>query len=590
MDLFKLIGKIVIKNEDANKEIDKTTKEGEKSSERFEKAFGKIGDFAKKMGKVALIGLGMVATGLIALSKKAIASYAEYEQLVGGVETLFKDSAGIVKRYADEAYRTAGLSANDYMKTVTGFSASLLQSLDGDTKKAAQKANMAVVDMADNANKMGTAIGDIQNAYQGFAKQNYTMLDNLKLGYGGTREEMQRLLRDAEAISGIHYDISSYADVVDAIHVIQTKMGVTGTTAKEASSTIQGSIGQMKGAFINFLTGMADPSQNFDKLLKNLVDSVINVTNQLIPRLAKMLPRLVEGISQIIANLAPQLPSIIEKLIPPILQGAMMVLQAILQNLPAIIMAIVRSLGKLLLKLVEPFKGLGKQFVGELKLAFEQVKSAVRTAINAVKNVFVVGWNAIKSAVMMIVRGYVRALGAELGFIKSVVTTALNGVKHVFSTVFNGAYNIVRSAIAKIKSVFNFSWKLPKLKLPHIKIKGKFSLSPPSTPSFGIDWYKKAMDGGMIMNKPTIFGYDSATNNFMAGGEAGSETVVGTNSLMTMIKNAVSENNNVILVRILEILEKIDSTLVDKIIEAFNSVNFVADDRELGRFIKKYAR
>ena len=401
---------------------------------------------------------------------------------------------------------------------------------------------------------------------------------------------MQRLLRDAEAISGIHYDISSYADVVDAIHVIQTKMGITGTTAKEAASTIQGSIGQMKGAWVNFLTGMADPSQNFDKLLKNLVDSVINVTNQLIPRLAKMLPRLVEGISQIISNLAPQLPSIIEKLIPPILQGAMMVLQAILQNLPAIIMAIVRSLGKLLLKLVEPFKGLGKQFVGELKLAFEQVKSAVRTAINAVKNVFVVGWNAIKSAVMAIVRGYVRALGAELGFIKAVISTALNGVKHVFSTVFNGAYNIVRSAIAKIKSVFNFSWKLPKLKLPHIKIKGKFSLSPPSTPSFGIDWYKKAMDGGMIMNKPTIFGYDSATNNFMAGGEAGSETVVGTNSLMTMIKNAVSENNSVILVRILEILEKIDSTLVDKMIEAFNSVNFVADDRELGRFIKKYAR
>ena len=175
------------------------------------------------------------------MSTAAVNSYAEYEQLAGGVETLFKDSSNKLMGYADQAYKTAGMSANEYMSTVTSFSASLLQSLEGDTEKAADYANQAVIDMSDNANKMGTSIEMIQNAYQGFAKQNYTMLDNLKLGYGGTKEEMERLLADAEKISGIKYDISSFGDVTQAIHVIQTELGITGTTAKEASSTIQGS-------------------------------------------------------------------------------------------------------------------------------------------------------------------------------------------------------------------------------------------------------------------------------------------------------------------------------------------------------------
>ena len=174
--------------------------------------------------------------------------------------------------YADQAYKTAGMSANEYMSTVTSFSASLLQSLERDTEKAADYANQAVIDMSDNANKMGTSIEMIQNAYQGFAKQNYTMLDNLKLGYGGTKEEMERLLADAEKISGIKYDISSFADVTQAIHVIQTELGITGTTALEASSTIQGSFASMKGAWQNLLTGMADENQNFDVLLENFIN------------------------------------------------------------------------------------------------------------------------------------------------------------------------------------------------------------------------------------------------------------------------------------------------------------------------------
>ena len=186
------------------------------------------------------LGAVAVAAGAAAvkLGKEVIAAYADYEQLVGGVDTLFKDSSQEIQRYAANAYKTAGLSANEYMETVTGFSASLIQSLGGDTEKAAKYADMAITDMSDNANKMGTDMSSIQNAYQGFAKQNYTMLDNLKLGYGGTKQEMERLLADAEKISGVKYDISSYADVVEAIHVMQESMDIAGTTAKEAEATI----------------------------------------------------------------------------------------------------------------------------------------------------------------------------------------------------------------------------------------------------------------------------------------------------------------------------------------------------------------
>ena len=204
-------------------------------SSGISKVLGGIGSVATAVGKTVAVGVGVASTAVIAMGKSAISAYADYEQLVGGVETLFKDSASTVIENASKAYTTAGMSANEYMSTVTSFSASLLQSLGNDTVKASEKADMAITDMSDNANKMGTSMEMIQNAYQGFAKQNYTMLDNLKLGYGGTKEEMQRLLADAEKISGIKYDISSYADMVDAIHVIQTEMGITGTTAKEAS-------------------------------------------------------------------------------------------------------------------------------------------------------------------------------------------------------------------------------------------------------------------------------------------------------------------------------------------------------------------
>lgn len=312
---------------------------------QFNSTMSKVGQTASKalsaISKAALAVTGAAATAVGVLAKSAIDGYAEYEQLVGGVETLFKDSADVIQNYADNAYKTAGMSANAYMETITGFSASLLQSLDNDTAKAAEKGNQAVIDMADNANKMGTDIQSIQNAYQGFAKQNFTMLDNLKLGYGGTKQEMERLLEKAEELQkvkgiDVSYSIDSFADIVDAIHVVQTEMGITGTTAKEASTTIQGSIASMKGAWENLMVGLADSTQDFDRLVSNLVDSVITVSENLMPRIMAVLPQMATGITELAENLLPLIPETLEKMLPGVLEGANNLISALLDTLSSI--------------------------------------------------------------------------------------------------------------------------------------------------------------------------------------------------------------------------------------------------------------
>ena len=299
----------------------------------FQKVLGKIGSAVNAAVKASAAAVGAASAGVAALGTACINAYADYEQLVGGVETLFKDSADTIQTYADNAYKTAGLSANEYMETVTSFSASLLQSLDGDTEKAAAAADLAITDMADNANKMGTAMESIQYAYQGFAKQNYTMLDNLKLGYGGTKEEMQRLLADAEKLSGVKYDLSSYADIVEAIHVIQTEMGITGTTAKEASTTIQGSVASMKAAWANLMVGMADDTQDFDLLLSNFIESIGTVADNLLPRIGIV----IEGMGKLVAGLAPEiasaLPTLTNELLPNLVELGVQSISALVQGI-----------------------------------------------------------------------------------------------------------------------------------------------------------------------------------------------------------------------------------------------------------------
>lgn len=318
--------------------------------------------------KVFTAGVTAASTGLAALGGAAIKAYADYEQLVGGVETLFgtggmntigeyaqsvgksfsevreefeslKQAEALVMENANNAYKTAGLSANAYMETVTSFAASLKQSCETELE-AAEIADQAIIDMSDNANKMGTSMEAIQNAYQGFAKQNYTMLDNLKLGYGGTKTEMERLLADASELSGIEYNIDNLSDVYSAIHVIQEEMGITGTTAKEASTTIAGSASAMKSAWSNLMVGIADDSQDFDTLIDNFVESVATFAENIIPRVGTAL----EGIGQLIAELLPvvmdKIPTIITEVLPDLLSSGVQVVTSIgngiMQALPLI--------------------------------------------------------------------------------------------------------------------------------------------------------------------------------------------------------------------------------------------------------------
>lgn len=351
MEVFKILGRIAVSNEEANKKIEETGDKAEKTSSKMGSVFGNIGKFALKAAKVAVIATTAVATGIAGITAKAVSEYADYEQLVGGVETLFKDSSDKVVEYANNAYKTAGLSANEYMDTVTSFSASLLQGLGGDTEKAAETANLAITDMSDNANKMGTDMASIQNAYQGFAKQNYTMLDNLKLGYGGTASEMARLINDSGVlgdtmtVTADNVNSVSFDKMIEAIHVVQTDMGITGTTAKEAATTIQGSIGMMKSAWANLLIGMADPSQDMGVLMNNLVDSVMAVADNLVPRIADTLPRIVTGISSLAQKLAPYIPPLIEQILPSLIQGATSLLSELVNNLPGILETLLPGIG-----------------------------------------------------------------------------------------------------------------------------------------------------------------------------------------------------------------------------------------------------
>lgn len=306
-----------------------------------DQASGKLKDLGDKLGnglktaaKIGTAAVGAAAAGITALTTAAVNNYAEYEQLVGGVETLFKDSAGKVQEYAANAYKTAGMSANEYMSTVTSFSASLLQSLGGDTEAAAEYANQALTDMSDNANKMGTSMEMIQNAYQGFAKQNYTMLDNLKLGYGGTKEEMARLIEDAAKLSDtVDAQDMSFANIVKAINVVQTEMGITGTTAKEAASTIQGSVGMMKSSWTNLVTGIADENANLDVLITNFVDSVGTVAQNIVPKIGTALNGAAKMVRDLIPVIVQEIPVLIEENLPVLAEAAISIIQSLVDGI-----------------------------------------------------------------------------------------------------------------------------------------------------------------------------------------------------------------------------------------------------------------
>ena len=414
--------------------VKKAGKETEDSGDKAEKAkerWSKFGDALKTLAATAAAAAAAVAGVALKLGKEVVSSYADYEQLVGGVETLFRDSAGIVQDYAENAYKTAGLSANEYMETVTGFSASLISSLGGDTEKAARYADMAITDMSDNANKMGSDMASIQNAYQGFAKQNYTMLDNLKLGYGGTKEEMERLLADAEAISGIHYDISNYADVVDAIHVIQTEMGITGTTALEAEKTISGSIGMLKSSFANLITGLGNADADIGKLVGNVVSSFSSVVENVAPiirNLTQSLPQAVTGMIQAIQPMIPDLLQLGADLFQSLVDGIMSALPGILETAASIITELISGLTSLLPDLV----GFGIDLFGAL---IEDLPGIIEKILEALPQIIESICERLAQLTPIIVQAGVKLFTALIQNILPITIAILKGVWQIVESI-----------------------------------------------------------------------------------------------------------------------------------------------------------
>lgn len=762
-------------------------------------------------------GCTQLAEKMADVTKSAVGHYAEYEQLVGGVETLFKDSSGKLIDYAEKAYKTAGMSSNQYMNTATSFAASLIQGLGGDTAKAVELTNLAITDMSDNANKMGTDIGSIQDAYQGFAKQNYTMLDNLKLGYGGTQSEMIRLINDSgvlgEKIESL--DNVTFDQMIEAIHKIQDNLGITGTTALEAGTTISGSWSSVQALFENimtkvgsklaptvmgflqqlsdwmetidwnaFATSVGDALQrvfdwiqkiDFTTFFEKGMDGVENFLEKL-GGLIEDVPKIIQTFkdwSPLIAGVAAGFVTLkvamaISSLISAMTTAwtayktanegatiAQWLFNAALNANPIVlIVTLVAGLVVALITLwntndgfreavtnawekikevfgtvIDAIKGFFSGLVEKVQTAWESVKetvtnvftaiadtvsavweiiknvitvgimligsiidaafqiitlpwrfiwenckeyiisawnyikdtvssalniissvisdawntvssfltyilsniknkfvsdwnaiksvvsnvllmisltvtsvmnsiwSVVSSILNVIKSVFSSAWNGIKSVVSSAVNNIKSVVSSGLNGAKSTVTGVLNSIRSAFSSVWDGCKNIVGNAIGHIKSLMNFSWSLPSLKLPHFSISGKFSLNPPSVPKLGIEWYKKAMDDGMIMNQPTIFGYNAKSNQFLAGGEAGSETVVGTQNLMDMIQEAVnnagsgdgdSEATRALLEAIFNWMRNggLYKLLIDVLT---NGVEFEFDNREIARLVKKYA-
>ena len=361
------------------------------------KLTSKFGGAAKKVGAAALAASAAVASAATAavvdLTKQAVSAYADFEQLTGGVETLFGDAADYVKGRATAAFETAGLSANEYMETVTSFSASLIQSVGGDTEKAAKLADQAIIDMADNANKMGSSMESIQTAYQGFAKQNYTMLDNLKLGYGGTKEEMARLLKDAQKLSGVKYDLSSYADIVEAIHVVQENMGIAGTTAEEAASTISGSLAMVKGAWANVVTAIGEgDNEKISAYIDDLVYSIETAAGNLLPTIEHALMGIADLVGELAPQIAEKLPAMITESAPKLLDaGATAIealahglLDAVPQLLPTII-DLIMQLGQMIIKMAPELIKCGIDLIVQLAIGLAQaLPDLIPAAIDAV--------------------------------------------------------------------------------------------------------------------------------------------------------------------------------------------------------------
>ena len=475
-DIFEIVGKVSLDGLDkAEKDLRGFSDTGEQSASKL----SKLGSIAGAVGKGVLIGTGAVATGAVALVKSVSGAYGQLQQSIGGIETLFGDSAQKVIENANNAYTTAGISANDYMQQVTSFSASLLQSLGGDTQKACDSADMAIRDMADNANKMGTSMEMIQNAYQGFSKQNYTMLDNLKLGYGGTKAEMERLLADAEKISGIKYDISNLNDVYSAIHVIQQELGITGTTALEAGETIEGSFNSLSASWENFIAGFGNPDADMKLLVDNLakglsgaITNVIPVINNMVSVLPTvmdaligavndMLPTLITTFTELITQVINAIVQLLPTLIPMVVETLKSVINTLVENLPLIIDAVIllvtevikalsEMLPQLIPTIIQAIVDIANSLLENLPIILDAVLkivlgiadsllvNGIPILINALPQLINGIINFLVSSIPVLIEASIQLFMALVNAIPLIIEALVNALPQIITAIVNG--------------------------------------------------------------------------------------------------------------------------------------------------------
>lgn len=657
-NVFETFASLKLDASEYNKGLDNAGAKGKSFASSLSSGFGKV---MGGMLKVSAVALGTAATGVGLLTKQSVQAYGDFEQLTGGIETLYGDASDEMMKFAEQAFMTTGQSQNQFMEAAIATSAAMINSLEGDQQKAAELTNLSMMDMADNVNKMGTSMEAVQNAYRGFSRGNFTMLDNLALGYAGTKEGMEQLLADAQAISDVEYDISSYSDMVEAIHVIQTEMGITGTTANEAKDTIQGSLGAMSAAWQNLITGLADPNADLGTLIDNMVTTAETALGNIVP----VATRAIGGIATVVSKVAPiiakELPGLIDQLLPPILEAASTLFSALVQNLPSILEILIEELpgllntvieaaiqiapqlitlavelikvlgqglidnlpiiipaitelitmiatdllseenlaalingalqiimalsnglvealpqlasvipviiGNLIMALVDNLPALGETIVtlvenfgptligiigGLMGMSMEEAQRRFMLGVEAVKgglqelgNRFKEGLNAVKQTVSTIFTNIYTTVSTKISSVYTTISSKLTSIKTKFSSIFETVKTTVSNAIDKIKSIFDFDWSLPELKLPHISVTG--GVAPygiggaGSLPSFSIQWYKKAYDDAYLLNDATIFGQSG--NKLLAGGEgSGSEAIVGTELLMNMVDEVVKKN------------------------------------------------
>lgn len=566
----------------------------------------------KKLGSV----VKEVGTAFIDVGKSAIESYANYEQLIGGVETLFKNSSNIVEDYANNAYKTAGLSANEYMSTVTSFSASLLQSLNGDTAKTAEVSNMAIIDMADNANKMGTSMESIQNAYQGFAKQNYTMLDNLKLGYGGTKTEMERLLADAQKITGVKYDISNLNDVYQAIHVIQGELGITGTTAKESSETIQGSIASVKSSWQNLLTGFVDDNANMELLINNFVDSIFTAADNILPKvqelvdnMSQMLPDLINKISerlpellqsgmQILSSLMqgiqtnlPQIMSTVVQVINTLVQGLIQMLPELLQTgitllvelvkgivqaLPDIIPAMIDAVMLMVETLIDNIDliidagiqlilALADGLIEALPKLIEKIPVIIEKLINAIVNNLPKIIEAGITLVIKLAEGLIKAIPQLIKSVPQIITSIVKGLGEGVKSMVEVGGNLLKGLWDGMKNLGTWLWNKVKSLLGGLtdKIKNFFGIHSPST------LFKDEIGTNLALGIGE--GFTDSMTDVAADMQNAIPTEFDTSMEINAVNSSNGYNNN------LNIMEMFK--------EALKEMKIELNDREVGNFV-----